>query len=42
MQGRIPSRCLIMATLHYVVSASIGVKAKVTYPIPIVIDTGAG
>ena len=37
-----PQHCLLMATLHYVVSGSVGVKAKVMHPTPIVVDTGSG
>ena len=37
-----PQHCLLMATLHYVVSGSIGVKAKTMHPTPVVIDTGSG
>ena len=41
-RSSLPQHCLLMATLHYVVSGSIGVKAKVMHPTPVVIDTGSG
>ena len=34
--------CLLLAESHYVVSGSIGVRAQVQIPMPIVIDTGSG
>ena len=34
--------CLLLAESHYVVSGSVGVRAQVQVPMPIVIDTGSG
>ena len=39
---RVPSECLVMASLHYTVSASIGLTHKATVPTQVVLDTGAG
>ena len=39
---KVPSNCLVMAALHYTVSASVGLNSKAAKATPIVLNTGAG
>ena len=38
----IPEHCLLMKSSHYVVSWYIGFDARITDPVPVVIDKGSG